>query len=40
MYIQSDNRLLEMPLAVLVMAVFTVAMPSLTALRGRAGSRR
>ncbi len=38
-YIQSDNRLLVMPLPVLEMAFSTAAMPSLAALRelGRIG---
>ncbi len=35
MYIQSANRLLGMPLALLVMAVSTAAMPNLAALRGQ-----
>ncbi|MCP4687809.1 MAG: murein biosynthesis integral membrane protein MurJ [Desulfobacterales bacterium] len=35
MYIQSANRLMEMPLAILVMAVSTAALPSLAALHGQ-----
>lgn len=35
MYIQLSSRLLELPLAVLVMAISTAALPSLAALRGQ-----
>ncbi|MCP4600598.1 MAG: murein biosynthesis integral membrane protein MurJ [Proteobacteria bacterium] len=35
MYINSANRLVELPLAVLVMAISTAALPSLAALRGK-----
>ncbi len=35
MYINSANRLVELPLAVLVMAISTAALPSLAALRGQ-----